>query len=138
MEEVFVVWKKYCSSKPSSVIEEDKNYYHDQSAQMDFELSELSDCSDGEPEIVTRQPCKLNSSESEQKETSFRDNLPVSKKKLILLLVSITTLNILSESISTIATLSSNRTNGDVLVVPEKLTRRNVWLQWTILKFKNP
>ena len=131
MEEVFVVWKNYCSSKPSSVTEEDKNYYHDQSAQMDLELSEQSDYSDGEPEIVTRQPCKLNFSESEEKETSFRDNLPVSKKKLILLLVSITTLNILSESISTIATLSSNRTNKDVMVVPEKLTRRNVWLQWT-------
>ena len=84
MEEVFVVWKKYCSSKPSSVIEEDKNYYHDQSAQMDLELSEQSDYSDGEPEIVTRQPCKLNFSESEQNETSFRDHLPVSKKKLIL------------------------------------------------------
>ena len=92
MEEVLVVWKKYCSSKPSSATEEDKNYYHDQSAQMDLELSEQSDYSDGEPEIVTRQPCKLNFSESEEKETSFRDNLPVSKKKLILLLVSITTL----------------------------------------------
>ena len=76
MEEVFVVWKNYCSSKPSSVTEEDKNYYHDQSAQMDLELSEQSDYSDGEPEIVTRQPCQLNFSESDEKETSLMKPLP--------------------------------------------------------------
>ena len=82
MEEVFVD----CSSTLDSFSlgecnsQDERNYYNGRIVEMDFEPSDKSDYSENESETVTCTSCKLNFNESEEKEDSARDDLPVSKK----------------------------------------------------------
>ena len=132
MEEVFVD----CSSTLDSFSlgecnsQDERNYYNRRIVEMDFEPSDKSDYSENESETVTCTSCKLNFSKSEEKETSTRYNLPVSKKKIILILLAITILNVVSESITIIVTLSLHRINNG-MVIHESINQKNVWLEWT-------